>query len=268
MRILCGVILLLACSACDKKAEGQIVAVVNKEEITASELNAELASSNVARDADKKQATSRALQALVDRRLLASQARADGIDRTPDYISRQRRANDELLIGMLANRQMDAGKLPTSAEIDAIQAKQPQSFAKREIWSLDQLLYQTPTDASIQGKIIRTKTMDELVRVLSESAVPFQRGRNQLNTSLIPSEMYGRLAALPPGEPFIVPNGGRSIVSSISARQPAPLIGPAARTEAVNIIRRQSGTQLLEKRLKDLRTSAKIEYKTGYAPPK
>lgn len=268
LRLLCGISLLFLCSACDKKAEGQTIAVVNNEEITASELNAELAGANLPNDVDKAQARSRALQGLVDRRLLAGQAREDGLDRTPEFISRQRRITEDLLIGMLGNRQMDASKLPADAEIAAIQTKQPQSFANREIWGLEQLQYETPRSAAVAAKILQTKTLDDVARVLTESGVQFQRGRNQLNTSLIPADMYPRLVALAPGEPFIVPNGARSVASVIVAREPAPLVGLPARTEAVNLIRRQSGTQLLEKRLKALRQSAKIEYKEGFKPAK
>ncbi len=268
MRILCGILLILATSACNKKAEGQTVAVVNNEEITASELNAEFAGLNLPRDVDKKLATSRALQGLIDRRLLATQAKADGLDRSPEFISRQRRVTEELLIGMLASRQMDVGKLPSASEIAALQAQQPQAFAKREIWSLEQLQYPTPSDPAVQRKIVQTKTLDQIASVLNESGIPFQRGRNQLNTSLVPTEMFPRLASLAPGEPFIVPSAGRSIASSITAREPAPLVGPAARTEAVNILRRRTGTQALENRLKALRKAAKIEYKQGFAPAK
>lgn len=267
MRILCGLLILLAASGCDKKAEGQTVAVVNDEEITASELNAELAGANLPPDADKKEATSRALQSLIDRRLMAGQARKEGVDRTPEFISRQRRANDELLIGLLANRQMDAGKLPSEGELAAFQAKNPQVFAKREIWSLEQLQFQTVPEA-VQAKLLKTRNLEEIAAVLSASGIPFQRSRNQLNTSLIPADMYVRLAALPAGEPFIVPGGGRSVASVITARAPAPLTGAAARTDAVNLIRRQSGTQLLEKRLSELRKAAQIEYKQGFAPAK
>jgi peptidyl-prolyl cis-trans isomerase C len=268
MRILCGILLLVATTACNKKAEGQTVAVVNNEEITASELNAEFAGLNLPRDVDKKQATTRALQGLIDRRLLATQAKADGLDRSPEFISRQRRATEQLLIGMLASRQMDVGKLPSATEIAAFQAQQPQAFAKREIWNLEQLQYQTPTDPAVQARIIKTKSLDEIASVLSDSGTPFQRGRNQLNTSLIPSEMYPKLASLSQGEPFVVPAAGRSIASAIVGRQPAPLIGPEARTEAVNLLRRRAGTQSLENRLKALRKEAKIEYKPGFAPAK
>ena len=268
LRLLCGISLLFLCSACDRKAEGQTIAVINDDEITASELNAELAGANLPKDADKSQARSRTLQALIDRRLLAAQARADGLDRTPEFISRERRVKEDLLIGMLVSRQMATSKLPVEAEIAAIQARQPQSFAEREIWSLEQLQYETPRSATVGGKILQSKTLDEIARTLTESGVQFQRGRNQINTSLIPADMYPRLDALALGEPFIVPNGVRSLASVIVSREPAPLVGPAARTEAVGLIRRQSSKQLLEKRLKDLRQSAKIEYKEGFAPKK
>jgi len=268
LRILCGLFIVLTFSACDKKAQGQTVAVVNGEEITASELNSELSDANLPKGADQKEARSRALQALIDRRLLTAQAREDGLDRSPEFISRQRRMTEDLLLGMLASRQMDASKLPGEAELAQFQAQQPQSFAKREVWNLDQLAYETPKDPAVQARILKTKTLDEIGQVLSSSGIKFQRARNKLNTSLIPTDMYPRLSALPPGEPFVVPNGSRSVASVIISREPAPFVGPTARSEAVNMLRRDSAKNLMEQRLKDLRKAAKIEYKPGFAPTK
>lgn len=254
-------------AACQKKAEGQTVAVVNGEEITASELNAELANANIPDTADKKVVTNRILQGLIDRRLLAEQAKKDGIDRSPEFIARQRRMNEELLIGMLASRSMDTSKLPTDAEIAAFQAKQPQAFANREIWKLDQLQYDTPRDKAVIDRIAATKTLEQLAGVLTAARIPFQRANNQLVTSAIPAELYPQLARLAPGEPFIVPAGNKSVASAIASRQPAPLDGPTARTEAVNAMRRLNSTTTLQQRLKDLQSSAKIEYKEGFAAP-
>lgn len=260
--------ILVLVSGCQKKAEGQTVAIVNGEEITASELNAELANATIADNVDKKVITNRILQGLIERRLLAEQARKDGIDRSPDYIARQRKMSEELLIGMLANRSLDTTKLPTDAEIAAYQAKQPQMFANREVWKLEQLQYDTPKDKAVNDKILQTKTLDQLAAVLTAARIPFQRANNQLITSNIPSELYPQLTKLAPGEPFIVPAGNKSVASVIASRQAAPLEGPAARTEAANAIRRQGSTQLLQQRLKDLKASAKIEYKEGFAAPK
>ena len=266
-QLLLGLSLAVALSGCDKKAEGQTVAVVNKDEITSSELNGELANARLPADADKKEATNRILQGLVDRRLLAAQAREEGIDRSPEYISRQRRMNEELLIGMLASRQMDSSKLPTDAEITAFQNKYPQAFAKREVWKLDQVQYQTPTDPAVRARILQTKSIDQLIAVLTAARIPFQRASNQIASNVIPPDMYPRLAGIS-GEPFIVPNGAASVASSIVSREPAPLVGPQARTEAVNLLRRQKSGEALQQRLKDLRKSAKIEYKEGFGAPK
>lgn len=267
-QLLVGLSLALICSGCQKKAEGQTVAVVNKDEITSSELNGELANAKLPANVDKKEAQNRVLQGLIDRRLLADEARQQGIDKTPDYITRQRRMSEDLLIGMLASRQMDASKLPTDAEIAAFQAKYPQAFAKREVWKLDQIQYQTPADPAVKAQIMQTKTMDQLIGVLTAAKVPFQRGNNQIISSVIPADMYPRLAALAGGEPFIIPNGPLSIASSITSREPAPLVGPQARTEAVTMLRRQQSTTALQDRLKALRKSATIEYKEGFGAPK
>ena len=129
--------------------------------------------------------------------------------------------NEELLIGMLASRSMDTSKLPTDAEIAAFQAKQPQAFAQREVWKLDQLQYDTPKDKAINDRIVATKTLAELATVLSAARIPFQRASNQLVTSAIPAELFPQLSRLQAGEPFIVPAGGKSVASSIASREPA-----------------------------------------------
>ena len=148
----------LMASACTKKAEGQTVAIVNGEEITAAELNAELANAKIPEGADKDQARSRVLQAMIDRRLLAQQAKTDGIDKSPEFLNRQRRATEDLLINMFASRQIDTAKLPANSEIEKFQATRPWIFSQREQWNLDQLRFQMPTDAATRAKLEKAKT--------------------------------------------------------------------------------------------------------------
>ncbi len=266
-RVILSLGIVLLASACDRKAEGQTVAVVNDEEITTAELNAELANANLPPDVDRKQATARILQGLIDRRLLAQQAREDGVDTSPDFLNRQRRMTEDLLIGMMAQRQMNSAKLPTAQEIQQVQAAQPQIFGRREIWDLEQVAYPTPKDPAVQQRILGTKNLNQLTTVLSQAGVQFQRGKNRLDSATIPADLFGRLSTLPSGEPFIIPMGAQSVASVVVARQPAPLDAAAARTAAVEVIRRQQGQTFMEGRLKSLRQGAQIEYKEGYGPP-
>ena len=258
--------LALIASGCDRKAEGQTVAVVNGEEITASELNAELANANLPSDADKKVVTARVLQTMIDRRLLAQQAREENLDKSPEFLARQRRLNEDLLIGMLAQRQMNTAQLPSAAEISQFQSSRPQMFAQREQWNLEQLLYPTPADPGVQQRIAATRSLEELAAVLTRAGVNFQRMRNRIDTAVVPTDMYRRIAALPAGEPFIVPAGGRSVASVIVSKEPAPLAGAEARPIAVAAMRRESGAKFMEDRVKALRQAAKIDYKEGYGP--
>ena len=253
-------------SACDKKAEGQTVAVVNGEEITAAELNAELASARLPEGMSQKDARARVLQAIVDRRLVAQQAKKDGIDKSPDFLNRQRRMNEDLLINMYASRQIDTAQLPSPQQVQNFEASRPEMFANREQWNLDQVRFKAPTDAAVKAKLDQAKSIDEVVQVLTAAGVQFQRQKNRLDTAVIPHNMYGQIKTSTPGEPFVVPVGDQMIASVITSREPAPLLGEKARPIAVAAIRREQAAKLMQDRLKSLQQAAKIEYKEGYAP--
>ena len=258
----------LMASACTKKAEGQTVAIVNGEEITAAELNAELANAKIPEGADKDQARTRVLQAMIDRRLLAQQAKSDGIDKSPEFLNRQRRATEDLLINMFASRQIDTAQLPANSEIEKFQASRPWIFSQREQWNLDQLRFQMPTDAATRTKLDQAKTMEEVAKVLTDANIAFTRQKNKLDTAVIPQNLYGQLAtAARASEPFIIPIGNQAVASTIVSREPAPITGEQARPIAVAAMRREQASQLMQNRLKSIRDAAKIEYKKGYAPP-
>jgi peptidyl-prolyl cis-trans isomerase C len=256
----------LLVSGCDKKAEGQTVAIVNGEEITAAELNAELGAARLPAGLDKDQARSRVLQAMVDRRLLAQQAKKDGLDKSPEFLNQQRRLTEDLLIKMLASRQIDTAQLPSNQQVERFEAGRPGMFANREQWDLDQLRFSAPTDAAVKARIGEAKSLDDIARALTDAGIPFARQKNRLDTAVIPQNLYGRLATADPGEPFIIPVGNLMIASVVVAREPAALTGEQARPIAVAAMRREQASKLMQDRLKALRQSAKIEYKQGFAP--
>jgi peptidyl-prolyl cis-trans isomerase C len=257
----------LVISGCNKKAEGQTVAIVNGEEITAAELNAELANAKAPPGLDTKDVRSRVLQQMVDRRLLAQQAEKDGVDKSPEFLNRQRRLNEDLLISMLATRQMDTTKLPSGPEIQRFQASRPEMFAKREQWNLDQLRFTMPTDPAVRAKLQTAKSLDEVAKALTDAKVTFDRQKNRLDTAVIPHDLYGRLMTAQPNEPFIVPIGNMAIASVITSREPAAITGDQAQPIAVAALRRTQAAKVMQDRLKSLRDAAKIDYKPEFAPP-
>ena len=256
-------------SACnDKKAEGQTVAVVNGQEITQSELNFELGLGNVPPGADKAAARSQVLQAMIDRRLLASQAEQEGVDTTPDFISRKRRTEEDLLISMLSTQRLKAVALPSARETDAFIASRPAMFANRELWNLEQIQFQPPANPAVQAEIDKTPTFAGLLAVLKKNNIATAQQKNRLDTAIVPAELYQKISAVGAGEPFIVRVGDRAIASVIVGREPKPLLGDQARPIAAEVMRREQSSKDMANRVGNLRKAAKIEYKKGFEPPK
>lgn len=255
-------------SGCNRKAEGQTVAVVNGEEITVSDLNFALQSANIPDNADKNMARSQVLQQLVDRRLIAEAAKKEGIDKSPEYLNRVRRADEDLLISMLAARRLKTAQLPSDGEVSSFIAGHPNMFGSREIWKLDQVQYTTPTDAATLAEIKAANTMTDLLAILQKHNIAVKQQKNQLDTASMRPEIYSQVNSLKPGEAFIVPVGKMSVASVITAREPQPIAGDQAKPVAVNVIRKTQTAKTLESLLKSLQSQAKIEYQPGYAPPK
>jgi EpsD family peptidyl-prolyl cis-trans isomerase len=255
-------------SGCTKKAEGQTVAVVNGEEITVPDLNFALDLAKVPEGADKDKARAQVLQQLVDRRLLAEQAKKEGIDKTPEYLNRERRADEDLLISMLADRRLKTTQLPSDREIQNFMATHPEMFANREIWSLDQVVFAAPTNANLKLQIQGAHSISELIAVLQNNKVAFKQQKTRLDTAIIPPELYAKLSTLAAGEPFALSNGKQMVASAVSGKEPQPLTGDDAKPIAAQAIRKTQTAKSLESMLKSLKSAAKIEYQPGYGPPK
>ena len=262
--------IVLACvlSSCEKKPGGQTVAVVNNEEITAAELNSELNNANIPATDASKDARAQALERIIDRRLLAQQAKADGLDKTPEFLSQERRATENLLISMLVSRQVKTEQVPTADEIAKFEASRPGIFANHEMWTLDQVAYPLPKDPTVIAKIADAKSLDDIKQALTGAGIQYTQGTKQFDSAFMPPKFYAQLANLAPGEPFVAPGPDKAIANVITARRPAPFTPDQARQLALTLMKRDQTDRVISDRVKDLKAKAKIEYQPGFGPAK
>lgn len=253
-------------AACDKKPTGQVVAVVNGEEISQTELNQELQGANIPASADKKQVMRDVLQRVIDRRLLAQAAKDQGIDRDPTYVSMQRRASEDLLVQMSAKKAADSIKVPDAAAIDKFVAENPAMFAQRMKLNLDQVVFEIPKNPDAMKQFVNDHSIDAIIATLNRLNIKFQRGNGGLDTGTVAPEMLKQIEGLPPGEPFIVPVQGKIVASVITGREPIALPAEQTRPMAVQAIRNKELTTIGSSRIKDARAKAKIEYAPDFAP--
>ena len=103
--------------------------------------------------------------------------------------------------------------------------------------------------------------------VLQTNKINYQRQKNQLDTAVIPPELYSKLRSVPAGEPFAVQMGNRMVASAVVGREPHPIADAQAKPVAVEAMRKAQTGKGLQDLLKSLRSQAKIDYQPGYAPP-
>lgn len=266
-RIVAAAFIALTVASCQKKASGQSVAVVNNEEITASDLNAELANAKIPASAATPDVRNQILQELINRRLLEQQARSDGIDKTPDFLNQQRRMTENLLINMLVSKQANTTEVPTAAQISQYETDHPNIFAKREMWTLDQLVYPHHKDPALDAKINAATSLDQIAQALTAAGIQFTKSTRQIDTALFPPNIYSQVASLKPGEPFVANGPDKAVASVITGRQAAPLPEDKARQIALNGIRKDQIDKFINDRVKSLKATAKIEYQPGFGPP-
>lgn len=263
-----GLLLLTSTAACNKKPTDQVVAVVNGEEISMQELNAELGNIKLPEGVDKKAVQAQLLQRLVDRRLLSQAAKEQGIDKDPNFIVEQRRMNEALLVDKLAKRTADSIAVPQAAEIDKYIADNPTLFASRQVYSVDQIAFAMPANPQALKALEPAKTMDAVATTLKGMNIQFRRGITKVDSGSVPPEQMKRILALPKDEPFIIPQGGGVTVNLIVGGEAAPMPAEQARPAAVRLLRNQKLAAQGADRLKDAKAKAKIEYQPGFEPPK
>lgn len=259
--------LTLSLSACKKEATGQVVAVVNGEEITLNELNSEITERNVPATADKEAVRKQILQQMVERRLLAQAAKEDGIDREASYIDQERRMKESLLVNMYGKKALETVAVPTTAAVDQYIASHPNMFADRTGYRLDQIRFDMPKDTSALQAINGAHSMTAIIDILKKLGITFQRGNAVVDSAQLSPEIMQKIQAIPAGEPFVIGNGNKVLVNVIIGSQKAVLTPEQARPIAAQAIRQEELAKIGKDRLATAKAKAKVVYQKGFELP-
>ncbi|MFW2850468.1 EpsD family peptidyl-prolyl cis-trans isomerase [Sphingomonas sp. TX0543] len=254
-------------AGCQKKADGQVVAVVNGQEITQQQLNAELGNTQIPQGVDRKAVMAQVLQRVIDRKLLVSKAKAEGLDQSPSYLTQISRAQDGILIDLLAAKSSKAVALPDASAAQKFVADNPSLFGQRKRYTLDQIAFPFTNDPALGAKLKAAQTMAEVEAALKSSNIQFNRGSSVLDSAALPPDAAQKIASLKPNEPFLVPQNGQLIASVIRNTEAEPVAEQQATPVATQILRRQAVEAAMKKDLDAERAKAKIEYQPGFEPP-
>jgi peptidyl-prolyl cis-trans isomerase C len=264
---------LVACGGKEDAAleKGQVLATVNGTDITVNELNAELLGVPLPGPGEQRKAMEQqALQGLVDRTILADIAREKAIDKSPTYISQKRRADESLLVQLL-QRDIASKIAPTTAsEAKSFMDSNPDMFAQRKIYALDQIQFQPPQDLTKLKAYEPLKTMDAIIEQLNRDGLQNRRAPGSLDAATTNPNILRQITALPAGEIFIVPSNGVFVASRVTGSRVEPFTGQKAEQFAMNAVQQKKIAEVTEKELADRMKKAResVKYQAGYGPPK
>lgn len=276
--VMAASVVLAACGKEAEKPEGQVVATVDGQDVTIHEVNAEINSMGAAaRNAPRKLAEAVALARVIERKMVASEARTRKLDQSPQFVLAKSRNDENLLVQAL---QADVAAKVQATPREAAQkfiAENPVMFEQRRIMSLDQIQFLRPANVD-EIPLKDAKTMAEVERVLLAANVEFRRAPQQIDTLLVDPKISAevmRVSGGPNSEPFMFidrPAGAPApvvYVNVVTETRLQPFIGERAISYAQQVLQRREVTKRLQAELTRLKDASKgqITYAAGYDEP-
>jgi len=271
-------LVLAACGEKETAPEGQVIATIDGEEVTINEVTLEAGNLSVSTAGiSRKLVESVGLARVLERKMLAAEARRRKLDKSPQFLLAKARNDENLLVQALQAEV--AGKVSETPREQAQKfiEDNPIIFGNRRIMTLDQIQFlQQGAVNSIPIK--EAKSMASVEKALMDNNIEYRRAPQQLDTLLLDPRLSAeivRLAQGPNGEPFMFtdqPQGAPApiiYVNVVTEMKQQPFTGERAITYAQQLIERQEVAKRLQAELTRLRelNKGKIKYGAGYDTP-
>lgn len=262
----------LALAACgmgkDKEPTGQVVATVDGDEITLTELRAELSGMNLPDPKARKAAEQQALQMIVNRKIIAKAAEEQKLDKTPDFAIQEQRAMESLRASALQKKVVESVPEPTREEANRFIAANPNVFGQRKIFAVDQIRIAAPRDAKSMAEFEPLKTLEEVEALLRTKGINYQRGGDRIDAVGSNPKLIEAISALPPGEVFVIPSGSVVLINRIRETRVQPFTGEPAIKYAIQAMKAQRTQDALAKQFGGMIRQAQetVKYNKEYRP--
>lgn len=250
------------------KPKGQVVATVNGQEITTTELGQELGNFSSKDPVVVKAAQQQALQQIIMRDLLTQKAKEAKLDKSPEYTVQAKRGEQTLLVQLYQKKLAAGVTAPSRQDADAFIQSHPTMFTGRKIIIVEQVIAGQPKLTKEQ--VVSLKTLEDVKSLFNSQGVQYQENVSAIDTLSADPRMVTQIEKLPPGEVFVVPQGGAVVFNRVSSQRALPVVGDVAIRIATNAIRNQKAQESVRNQLIAMREGAEsqIVYGASYKPAK
>lgn len=248
---------LAGCSVSEGGTPPELAARVNADAITVQELEAARKRDNLGGDP---------LERLIDQRLARQHALEQGLDRSPQIVQALEAAKTDILARAYRQLVAEAQPRPTPQEIASYYAEHPELFAKRRIYSLEEvaIAHGRSLAKALRERAARGEPLEAIARWLESLDARFTINRSTLGAEQLPLELAARLQTMKQGEVHAIDDGpeGVVVVRVVAARH-SPLDPASAAPLIDRFLAARRSSEALAAEMKRLRGKARIEYLAG-----
>ncbi|MET1754400.1 hypothetical protein ABVV53_02810 [Novosphingobium sp. RD2P27] len=258
-RLLLAFGMLVTIAACGEKTpNGQVVAVVDGEEVTRRELAFE-PEAGTSGEGTAQPALAALLSGVIDRKLAVAEARRLDLDQTPEYLARAKRLDEVMLSRTLFDRWAEDAPEPSEGAVASFISTNPQRFEGRKLFLVDRIQAASTSPAEALKPL---QSNDAVASYLDSHSQPYGRERTVLDSATLPFDLYQQIVALPAETPLVLAHNGALVSLAVLQAKDAPP-APVDRTAMAITALKQEAVQ---EKLLALRKDAEISYQPGYAP--
>lgn len=246
-------------------ANGQVIAVVNGEEITIPELNEEARARGLV-IGNSRELRDALVRDIIDRKLLVQAAVSSKIDRTPDHLLAERRLNEILLTQELVAKLRRQQHEVSSPELAEVMSLNPYAFDERVLVSVDRIIAPSALGPQFARKMADARSLDDIQLLLASKSSEVERRTELWDSATLSPDVTKRILADKERGVILLQFGDRTVAAHVISviRQPTP---ETYRMQfARELLQSQRTQQELQGLLQRVKSTAKIKYQARFAP--
>lgn len=263
--------LLASCGGEDKKPASQVVAKVNKGEISIHQVNSLLARAGNVPPEQAKQAGRQVLDKLVEQELLVQKAVELKLDREPKVMQAVEAARRDIVARAYLDKVAAGQAKPGADEIRDFYAGHPELFKARRVYQFNELAIQAVQPdllGRLQQRMGSVKSLPDLTAWLRSEKIPFSANASTKAAEQLPLDLLPRLHQMKDGQIAFIPGRDVVLVVQLAASREMPLEESAAAPYIESYLGNQRRLEATEKEVRQLREQARIEYLGEFAEGK
>lgn len=263
-------VLLSGCGDEDKKKPlTQVAAKVDGEEISIHQINSIIARQNTP-GRDTQALGQQVLERLIDQQVLVNRAVDAKMDRDPAVLLRIEMARRDILSQAYLEKQLAGLSAPTAGEIRKYYVDNPELFAERKIFDLQEIRMQaTP---AIKDDLVRMaseqKSFEEVLKFVADRGVKYKVMEAVRPAEQVPQELLPALAKQTDKTPGFFDNKDTYSMVYVRASKKAPVPEAKAQPVIEAFLSNQKRQKITAEEIKRIRETAKVEYMGAFSEAK